>query len=42
MAACRLLFAAAGNPNQITLQFEKKDTMADVPQQIDFVLAVQK
>jgi hypothetical protein len=42
MAACRLLFAAAGKPNKSSLQFEMKDTMADVPHQIDFVLAVQK
>ena len=42
MAACRLLFAAAGKPNKSSLHFEMKDATADVPHQTDFVLTVQK
>ena len=40
MAACRLLFAAAGKPSKSSLHFEMKGTTADVPRQTDFVLAV--
>ena len=42
MAACRLLFAAAGKPNKSSLQFKMKGATADVPRQKGFVLAVQK
>lgn len=42
MAACRLLFAAAGKPNKSSLHFGMKDATVNEPYQTDFVLAVQK